>query len=249
MRASYRKQFARMMIAALAITALTSGSVRAEPGVTAPVAGKPMLTLGDFDLAALGYVMEEFFISGTARSYRPVAPLSEDGHWRVEAADSAPFKTRIVVIRPADPRKFNGAVAVEWLNVTLGMDLASDWITLHRELMRNGFAYIGVSAQKAGVEGGRSLGSDKSLKKVEPERYGVLSHPGDAFAYDIFSQTGLIARGAGGTSVLGPLFPQRVLAIGESQSAAYLTTYVNAVDSIAKVYDGFLIHSRFAADH
>jgi DNA-binding Lrp family transcriptional regulator len=33
--------------------------------------------------------------------------------------------------------------------------------------------------------------------------------------------------------------------LGESQSAVFLTTYVNAVDPLAKVYDGFLIHSRF----
>jgi hypothetical protein len=36
-----------------------------------------------------------------------------------------------------------------------------------------------------------------------------------------------------------------VLAAGESQSAFRLVTYVNAVDPIARLYDGFLIHSRF----
>jgi hypothetical protein len=38
-----------------------------------------------------------------------------------------------------------------------------------------------------------------------------------------------------------------MLAIGESQSAAFLTTYVNAVDRLARVYDGFLVHSRFGS--
>ncbi len=45
--------------------------------------------------------------------------------------------------------------------------------------------------------------------------------------------------------VLGGLHPDLVLAVGESQSAMFLTTYVNAVDPLAHVYDGFLIHSRF----
>jgi hypothetical protein len=36
-----------------------------------------------------------------------------------------------------------------------------------------------------------------------------------------------------------------VLAVGESQSAMFLTTYVNDVDPVAAVYDGFLVHSRF----
>jgi hypothetical protein len=47
--------------------------------------------------------------------------------------------------------------------------------------------------------------------------------------------------------MLGPLKPKRVVAIGESQSAGFLTTYVNAVDRLARVYDGFFIHSRFGA--
>jgi hypothetical protein len=83
------------------------------------------------------------------------------------------------------------------------------------------------------------------LKKANPERYGRLSHPGDGFSYDIFSQAGSILRTSDVSKVLGPLVPKRVIAMGESQSAVFLTTYVNAVDPLAKVYEGFLIHSRF----
>jgi hypothetical protein len=35
-----------------------------------------------------------------------------------------------------------------------------------------------------------------------------------------------------------------VLAIGESQSAMFLVTYVNEVDADARVFDGFLVHGR-----
>ena len=38
-----------------------------------------------------------------------------------------------------------------------------------------------------------------------------------------------------------------MVAVGESQSAMFLTTYVNAVDPLARSYDGFLVHSRFAS--
>jgi hypothetical protein len=38
-----------------------------------------------------------------------------------------------------------------------------------------------------------------------------------------------------------------VIATGESQSAGFLTTYVDAVEPVAKAFDGFLIHSRFGA--
>jgi hypothetical protein len=46
--------------------------------------------------------------------------------------------------------------------------------------------------------------------------------------------------------VLGGLRPRAVIAEGESQSAFRLTTYIDAVQPIAKAYDGFLVHSRAA---
>jgi hypothetical protein len=46
--------------------------------------------------------------------------------------------------------------------------------------------------------------------------------------------------------LLGGLQPKQVLAVGESQSAAYLTTLVNAVHPLDPAFDGFLIHSRFS---
>jgi len=110
-------------------------------------------------------------------------------------------------------------------------------------MLRAGMAYVGVSAQKVGVEGGQSLGgAGMPLKKANPARYGTLSHPGDTYAFDMFSQAGQAVRSG---KVLGPLKPARVLATGESQSAVFMTTYVDAIDPLARVYDGFFIHSRF----
>jgi hypothetical protein len=205
-----------------------------------------MLSLGTFDLGAAGYTSEEFFIRGNASSYKLLGGQQADGRWRATAEGFAPFVTRIVIARPSDPASFNGTVVVEWLNVSGGGDGAADWLMAHRELIRSGYAWVGVSAQKVGVEGGPSLsGLDQSLKKIGAARYGQLSHPGDAFAFDIFSQAGRLARNDGPVTVLGPLRPRRLIAIGESQSAIFLTTYVNAIAPLAKVFDGYLIHSRF----
>jgi hypothetical protein len=224
----------------------TASGAPAEGPTVVEVPGQPALLLSNFDLAPLGYRTDEFFVSGTASSYKLSGEPTTDGRWNAVRADTAPYATRIVVVRPADPGKFNGTMVVEWLNVSAGTDSAPDWNALHRELIRNGYAYMGVSAQKVGVEGGPSLvGMGAPLKKANPERYGRLNHPGDAFSYDIFSQAGWVLRTADAGKILGPLVPKRVIAAGESQSAVFLTTYVNAVDPIAKVYDGFLIHSRF----
>jgi hypothetical protein len=208
-----------------------------------PAPGKPALLLGAFDIASVGYVAEEFFISGSASSYGPAAELTPDGRWSVSPATAADYTTRIVVLTPSDLARFNGTVLVEWVNVSGGIDAPAVWMMAHREMLRAGYAYVAVSAQRVGVEGGANLmGIDMSLKSQDAQRYSPLRHPGDAYAYDIFSQAGQLARNE---EVLRGLSAEHVLALGESQSALFLTTYINAVDPLAQVYDGFMVHSRF----
>jgi hypothetical protein len=82
------------------------------------------------------------------------------------------------------------------------------------------------------------------LRAADPQRYASLAHPGDSFAYDIFSQAGQAIRDPAGLSPLGDLEPETVIAVGESQSALWLVTYINAIHPLAGIYDGFLVHSR-----
>ncbi|OBK25409.1 hypothetical protein A5634_26365 [Mycobacterium asiaticum] len=211
------------------------------PTVT-PVSGQPALLLGGFDIGTVGYAAAEYFVSGTASSYAAESELGLDGRWQVTTSDTAEFTTRVVVLTPTDPARFNGTALVEWLNVSGGIDAPAVWMMAHREILRAGYTYVMVSAQKVGVDGGVSLlGIDMSLKSQNPKRYAALSHPGDAYAYDIFSQTGELVR----NGLLGELRPEHVVAVGESQSAMFLTTYINGVDPLAAGYDGFLVHSRF----
>jgi Alpha/beta hydrolase domain len=225
---------------------VSRGDTVADQLTVTPAPGKPALLLGAFDIASLGYVAEEFFISGTASSYSSAAELGPDGRWSVTPAGSADFTTRMVVLTPADRTQFNGTVLVEWLNVSGGIDAPAVWMMAHREMVRAGYAYVAVSAQRVGVEGGMNLmGVDMSLKSQDPKRYAALRHPGDAFSYDIFTQAGRIIRDGQRNGVLRELPAEHVVALGESQSALFLTTYINAIDPLAQVYDGFLVHSRF----
>lgn len=217
------------------------------PASAHKVAGHPALELGKFDLGTLGYTVEEFFVSGTAQSYRLAGAPGADGRWNAVPAANAPYVTRVVVVRPTNPAKFSGTVVTEWMNVSGGADKPSAWGQAHREMVRNGDVFVGVSAQKVGIEGGGgALGSLPALKQVDPARYASLAHPGDAFSFDIFSQVGRLIKDRR-SGALGPLTARRVLATGESQSATFLVTYVNAVDPLARVYDGYLIHSRFGS--
>ena len=188
-------------------------------------------------VSQVGYQRSEFFVGGNARSYSPAAPLTSDGKWNVttDPGDHAGiFKTRLVVYRPIDPARFNGTVVVEWLNVTAGADLPTDWVMAHNELVRSGAVWVGVSAQAVGVN---------RAKADDPVRYASLVHPGDSFSYDIFTTSVRDIRQQYAT-VLGGLQPQRMIAAGESQSAGRLVTYINAVQPTEHVYDGFLVHSR-----
>ncbi|MGB1139800.1 MAG: alpha/beta hydrolase domain-containing protein, partial [Halioglobus sp.] len=184
----------------------------------------------------VGYDLSEFVISGTADAYTNVNELTPSGMWEVQVADSMDYTTRLVVFRPSDPGSFNGTVVVEWLNVSAGSDVASDWRLTHTELTRSGYAWIGVSAQARGVE---------TLISSGDERYASLSHPGDSFSYSVFSQVAALLRSDQGEALLGPLNATAILAMGESQSASRLLTYVNALSLTDRMYDGYLIHSRY----
>jgi len=115
------------------------------------------------DLAAYDYVEEEFFLQGTANRYNtpPLATGSiiDSGHL---------YKTRIVVRRPS-PDDFNGTVVMEWQNVTLNHDLDAGWLESRDHLIRRGYAWVGVSAQHAGIDSPVT-----GLKAWSPNRYRTL---------------------------------------------------------------------------
>jgi hypothetical protein len=123
-----------------------------------------------------------------------------------------------------------------------GLDAAPDWIQTHTELIRRGHAWVGVSAQFVGIEGGGVF--PLSLKTIDAERYGSLSHPGDSFSYDIFSQAAQAVRNPVGLDPLDGLKVEYLIGIGESQSAGRMATYVNAIHPTVDLFDGFIIHSR-----
>ena len=179
--------------------------------------------------------------------------LTHDGRWSFVPDAGAPYRTRVLVRAPAKAAAFSGTVVVEWLNVSGGVDANPDWVSLHEEIVRAGDAWVGVSAQRIGVEGGPVLvkvqgvaGAEdqgKGLKVIDPARYGTLQHQGDGYSYDIFTQVARALRSGAG---LGGLRPKRLIAAGESQSAFALVSYFNGVQPLAHAFDGFFVHSRGA---
>jgi hypothetical protein len=211
-----------------------SGPIKSE-GIPGVAAHNYAFFATNHDLASRGYVEEEFFFQGVASRYNTPAQTTA-----TVVDKDHPYKTRLVVRRPADAKRFNGTVLVEWYNVTNNFDAENMWFFAWEHMVRAGYAWVGVSTQQAGVT---------ALKTFSTERYGSIdvNHAGavamDALSYDIFSQAGQAVKAPKGTDILGGLKPLQVLAIGESQSANRLSTYVNSIHPLAGVFDGFVLLS------
>jgi hypothetical protein len=181
------------------------------------------------NLAAYGYVEEEYFISGTGYTYTTTGAVNVTGTKVTTGGPNSngtyPFKTRIVVRRPENAGKFNGKVLVEWQNVTAGFDLEPQWDGNPYNLMKEGYAYVAVDAQTVGVKG---------LKTYDPERYNSLEvgPSNDSLSYAIYGSALKAIRGDGvGPEPLGELTPDitNVTATGASQSCSKLVIDYNKV--------------------
>lgn len=203
--------------------------------------GSPAVDVRDY-----GYIEQEYFVEGAATRYSPRngPDLPFDGHWEVEPAGVAPYKTRVVVYRPSDPSAFNGTVIVHWNNVSAGYDVFLDNIALFED----GFAFACASVQRAGVHG--ISATPVGLLDWDPERYGTLSIPSDDYSFDIFTQiASLVAadRNHEGIDPMGGLDVRNLLATGGSQSAGRLATYLNAIQPLTRRFDGFLLTIYFGS--
>ena len=219
-----------------------------DAAISGPIAADPpghpsrnsIYSPSAIDLSDHDYMEQEFFIEGTANRYsNPEMADAEiiDGDHR--------YRTRLVVRRPASAAAFNGVVVVEWINVTGGPDKDIDWWQSGYHFMRNGYAYVAVSAQQMGID---------TMREWSPERYASLdtTHDGmvarDALSYDIFSAVGKAINRVGESTTRGSvdllagLEAEIIIATGHSQSAARLAVYLNNVHPLEPVYDGVMVH-------
>lgn len=245
--------FALAFSSTVTTASAATGMRLALPTTTlAPATGTAM-SATPISLQAGGYVEEEHFVQGKANRYRIADPMRD-----AQLIDAGhPYVTRVLVRRPVDPARFNGTVVVEWLNVSLDQDIDFVFGATRELLLREGYAWIGVSAQRNGVE---------ALKKWNPARYRTLSVAasnidpvngkevdpadpkimavgGDVLAWDIFSQVGKLATRKS-SGMLGGLQAKRLIAASESQSTLKVSTYYNSIQPLHQVYDGFLFYDR-----
>jgi Alpha/beta hydrolase domain len=220
------------------------------------------------DLAAHGYVEEEYLVSGAANVY----DWDADGKAVVRTAD-APYTTRLIVRRPIKRTRMSGTVVVEPLNPSNLFDLNIGWAMSGDQFMRNGDVWVGFTSKPVAIQ---------ALKTFDPQRYEALSWANplslddprnctdiqtivdppavrsrsteDGLVWDIFSQVGAWLRSrsksnplAYGRGARRASEVDREYGFGYSQTGSMLITYLNAIaprvvaDDGKPMYDGYFV--------
>lgn len=213
-------------------------------------------------LSAKGYEETEYYMYGTANVYRSI-----DKDEKVEiATKDSPYVNRFVIRAPKNPADCSGNVVIEIINPTSFMEIDRMWILGHKEFMRNGDIYIGITSKPNTIN---------KMVEFNAERYERLSwknptpeipfpfETGEALEnqhilpdLDISYETGLFwdmltdlawfVRSEDKTNPLLEYSRKYLYLTGWSQSACYLFRYVNSFayrPEVAKgkaVFDGYL---------
>ena len=264
-----RSRFPRVVPIALLACALAVGASAQQaprraptpvPSVTGPITvtetSYPYMSaahlLEPMDLAAAGYVEEEYFVSGRANVY----DWGADGTLSVRTPD-APYTTRILVRRPAAAARFSGNVVVEIMHTPNAQDFSLMWGWAHDYFLEHGDAYVAVTVMPVAA---------KALKIFDPVRYAPISFanpapggpcpvPGtgnavadpsmeEGLRWDMISQVGALLKS---TAPGRPLAGLKVEYLFMTTQDPILQTYINAIHRTATlasgrpVYDGYVV--------
>lgn len=222
-------------------------------------------TLIPEDLSQVGYLEEEYLVSGTANVYSWPAPGPA-----IVRTPNAPYTTRMLVRRPANKARFSGNVIVEILNPSNAFDLNIGWAMMNREIVANGDVWIGVTGKPIAID---------ALKNFDPVRYGSLSMANplplddpmnclnpvgsvtppsrtteDGLVWDIYTQVGAWVRSDAASNPLAhsekgaSAKPVRhVYGFGYSQTGGFQFDYINAIQPLVvaakgkPMYDGYIV--------
>ena len=194
------------------------------------------------------YVEEEYFVGGEATlfSYANDPPLGPTDI--VPIQQDVPYKTRLIVRRPEQVRRFNGTVVIEWWNSTAGFDTAPAWEPSAEYFAREGIIYVGVTNSTTSLgfltDGCRLFGV---LPPACGSRYASLSLPENGLAYEMMSQIASLLAGRDPQNPIPARYRvERVFHVGESQQAGSVITYASAFH-LDGVNDGYFIQSGINA--
>jgi len=160
------------------------------------------------DVKFYKYDTDEYFVSGTA--------------------NGKPYKTRLVIRKPADNARFSGLVLAE---------------SMHPAGNAHGFEYTSVYLMDSGHIAAEILTSGPARpQSTNAERYADLVMSNDQ-TNEILAQVGALVKSSRGP--LAGLTVRKMVLFGTSASSAVLTNYLPAhmvyrTPEMQRIYDGFL---------
>jgi hypothetical protein len=203
------------------------------PFSSASVAG----AAGAVDLAAQGYVEEEFIVSGAANVYR----YGADGAVEVDR-EGVSYATRILIRRPRSPRRFSGNVHVETSHPQYGINVV--WSQTFEYLLANGDAYVSITTRRTN-NGSSAI---EGMKAFDPIRYAPLDFLEDGLNWDIIGQVGRLLKTETPDNPLRDFDVERLYASGWSGGGGLLLLYISdgfhdreRMPDGAPVFDGYLV--------
>ncbi|NJC04398.1 hypothetical protein GGQ97_000191 [Sphingomonas kaistensis] len=211
-------------LVALAPGRAEAAEVRRAP---APTASSPMWldpaepgSTADAALRRAGYVREEWFQSGVANVYGDGLAVVQRG---------VPYVTRLIVIRPRDPRRFSGTVQLNPAHPFRGND---NWQTLAPYVLERGDAFVSVMSgadenTRRARPGPVPVMAPLTLRWFNPERYAPLRWPAeeDGIRWDVLTDSARLLRDPAGP--LRGLAVRRVFSSGWSFTGSLLRTFIN----------------------
>jgi hypothetical protein len=162
------------------------------------------------DLEYFKYVTKEYFVSGTA--------------------NGQPYKTRIVIRRPADNNRFSGLILAESMHPS-----GNPWMFHFTHVYSMSSGHIGVEILTTATQG---------FAEFNPERYKDLQIA-NGQTNEILAQVGALLKSKQRDNPLAPLAVRKMILAGSSASAGVVVNYMPAhmvyrLADMKPIYDGFL---------
>ena len=187
------------------------------------------------DLAAFGYVEEEFLVTGEANVYQ----YDPTGEVVVKTQDMS-YTTRILVRRPVNPRQFSGTVQVETSHPQYGIDFV--WSRTTDYVIANGDALVSIATRRG------ESSAIEAMKRFDPVRYGPLNFTEDGLNWDVIGQVGRLLKTQIPDNPLQGYDVERLYAQGWSGGGALVLMYIGdgfhelvRMPDGGPIFDGYLV--------
>lgn len=213
----------------------------ALPKIIGPLSDTAQRGAVVWDASALGYVAEEYVISGEADLTEPVtmadapdmskrdtpADLGRRDFKLITTAKARPFITRMIVYRPADRARASGRVILESLHPS-GGGRPTVWSFMNGFFLARGDTHISLQHPLT-IPG---------LAAADPARYGTLRAEHPSQIWGMLKAAALLIRAGGERN---PLRDQRVdhlVLTGYSYTGVATATFANFHHDRARLPDG-----------